>query len=201
MKKGEQTKQDILAQAVQVYSVRGFAGMSFDEVMRATGLTKGGIYNHFASKDDLALQVFDYAVDAMRERFKQQLQDKRTTRTRLFTVIDLFQSLLDEPLFAGGCVLLTTAVEADDTHPALRERAQKALADWRAVISRTITRGLELGDVRAGTDAEAVASVIVGGLEGGILLSKLDGDTIHLHRTSEHLRAFVESFLEDKSRG
>jgi AcrR family transcriptional regulator len=201
MKKGSQTKRGILEQAVQIFSVRGFEGMSMDELMHATGLTKGGIYNHFDSKDDLALQTFDYSLQVMRERFRKQLEGKRTTRTRLLAVIELFQSLLEDPLFAGGCVLLTTAVEADDTHPALRERARKALDDWRATIIRTMTRGMELGDVRPDTDVESAASVIVAALEGAIMMSKTYGDNVHMERTVRHLSAYIETFLQENPHG
>jgi AcrR family transcriptional regulator len=201
MKKGAQTKQGILAQAVQVFSVRGYMGMSMDELTRATGLTKGGIYNHFDSKDDLALQTFDYAIEGMRERFRKQLEGKRTTRTRLLAVIELFRSLLEDPLFAGGCVLLTTAVEADDTHPALRERARQAFDDWRTTISRTIMRGIELGDVRPDADAEGVASIIVASLEGAIVLCKTYGDNVHMQRTARHLSTYIETFLQENPNG
>jgi TetR/AcrR family transcriptional regulator, transcriptional repressor for nem operon len=196
--KGERTKTAILDQAVQVFSVRGFGSMSMDELTRATGLTKGGIYNHFGSKDDLALQVFDHAVAMMRERFRQSLEGKRTTRTRLEAAIDLFSSLIDAPLFAGGCVLLTTAVEADDTHPALRERAQRAFDDWRAFIIRTVEKGKELGDVDVAADAEGIATVIVGGMEGAILLSKTYGDARHIHHMVAHLRAYLDTFIHTK---
>ena len=201
MKKGSQTKQSILEQAVQIFSVRGFEGMSMDELVRATGLTKGGIYNHFDSKDDLALQTFDYSIQVMRERFRKQLGGKRTTRTRLLAVIELFHSLLDDPLFEGGCVLLTTAVEADDTHPALRERARRALDDWRATIIHTITRGMELGDVRPDTDVESVASVVVAALEGAIMMSKTYGDIVHMERTVRHLSTYIETFLQEDAVG
>jgi AcrR family transcriptional regulator len=196
--KGERTKAAILDQAVQVFSVRGFGSMSMDELTRATGLTKGGIYNHFGSKDELALEVFDHSVAMMRERFRQSLEGKRTTRTRLEAAINLFSSLIDEPMFEGGCVLLTTAVEADDTHPALRERAQRAFDDWRTFIIRTVEKGRQLGDVDLAADAEAIASVIVGGMEGAIVLSKTYGDAQHMHFMVAHLRAYLDTFIHSK---
>ena len=58
MSKGEQTKELILSQAAVVFNRQGYFGARLDDIMRATGLEKGGIYNHFASKDDLALQAF-----------------------------------------------------------------------------------------------------------------------------------------------
>ncbi|NTU83365.1 MAG: TetR/AcrR family transcriptional regulator, partial [Chloroflexales bacterium] len=62
MAKGEQTKQRIVAQAASVFNTLGYSGTSMRDLTRATGLEKGGIYNHFPSKEALALAAFDYAV-------------------------------------------------------------------------------------------------------------------------------------------
>lgn len=197
MSKGEQTRQTILEQAAQIFSMRGYGGTSLDDLMSATHLTKGGIYNHFGSKDALSLAAFDYATNQVRERFRDGLAGIRNTRDRMHTIIHLFHSLLADPLFPGGCILLNTAVEADDTSPALRERAQQACDDWRRMIVRTMSKGLELGDVRPGTDPDVVATIVIAGLEGAIMLSKLYGDTVHLRRIADHLTAYVESLLQE----
>ncbi|MHC5720487.1 MAG: TetR family transcriptional regulator, partial [Nostoc sp.] len=55
MSKGEETKSRILYQAAELFNQQGYAGSSMSDIMRVTGLQKGGIYNHFQSKDDLAL--------------------------------------------------------------------------------------------------------------------------------------------------
>ena len=61
MSKAQQTKARIVRQAAELFNQKGYAGSSIADVMQATGLKKGGIYNHFKSKDELALAAFDYA--------------------------------------------------------------------------------------------------------------------------------------------
>jgi AcrR family transcriptional regulator len=56
MSKGEETKAKILHQAAELFNQQGYAGSSISDIMRVTGLQKGGIYNHFSSKDELALK-------------------------------------------------------------------------------------------------------------------------------------------------
>ncbi|MDX1993055.1 MAG: TetR/AcrR family transcriptional regulator [bacterium] len=196
MTKGELTRQTILQQAAQVFSVRGYFGTSMDDLMKATDLTKGGIYNHFGSKEALALEAFEYAFGLVKARFRELSEGKRTTRDRLYAVLELFRSVLDDPLLAGGCPLLNTAVEADDANEPLRNRAREAADDWRGYISRTVRKGLELGDVRPEVEPEAVASVMISTLEGAIMLSKLYGDNIHMHRTVDHMAAYIDSLLK-----
>lgn len=169
-----------------------------EDVLRATKLTKGGIYNHFESKESLALASFDYAVSLYDERFKELIVGKRNTRARLLAFIYLFRSVVDSPILRGGCPLLNTSVESDDTNPALRERAQQACNDWRRFIVRTITRGAELGDVRPDTDADVVASIMIGAVEGAMMLTKLYGDNTHMYRATDHLAIYIESFLQEK---
>ena len=60
MTKGEQTRRRIVEAAAPVFNKRGYEGASLSELMAATGLKKGGIYRHFASKEELAAEAFDY---------------------------------------------------------------------------------------------------------------------------------------------
>src|SRR5437879_9606459 len=61
MRKGEQTRQEIIRKAAPIFNQRGYDGAALSDLMRATGLEKGGIYRHFESKQQLAAEAFDYA--------------------------------------------------------------------------------------------------------------------------------------------
>jgi TetR/AcrR family transcriptional regulator, transcriptional repressor for nem operon len=198
MSKGEHTRQVIIEQAAQVFNLRGFYGASMDDVLQATRLTKGGIYNHFVSKEALAVEAFDYAVSLYEGRFAELVKGKRDTRERLLAFIYLFRGVVDNPILRGGCPVLNTAVGTDDNNPALRERAQKACDDWRRFIVRTVTRGEELGTVRGGTDPETVASIMISTVEGAMMLTKLFDSTIHMYRATDHLAIYIESFLQER---
>ncbi|MBL8166012.1 MAG: TetR/AcrR family transcriptional regulator [Anaerolineae bacterium] len=200
MGKGDETRQTILSQAAQVFSTHGYFGTSLDDLMQATNLTKGGIYNHFGSKEALAVEAFEFGAGQVRERFQALLAGRpRNTRSRLLALVEQFHSLIETPLFAGGCILLNTAVEADDTNPVLRDRARYFADEWRGFITRTLNKGLELGDVRPGIDVEAAATIIIAALEGGIMLSKLYDDPEHIRRTARHLEQYIESLLRPEN--
>src|ERR1700720_2588708 len=61
MRKGEQTRQEIIRKAAPIFNQKGYDGAALSDLMRATGLQKGGIYRHFGSKEELAAEAFDYA--------------------------------------------------------------------------------------------------------------------------------------------
>src|SRR6266487_2891191 len=76
MSKGEQTRERILARSAQLFNRQGYFGASLADIMRETGLEKGGIYNHFSSKEQLALESFDYAYGLVQQRVRQALAGK-----------------------------------------------------------------------------------------------------------------------------
>jgi AcrR family transcriptional regulator len=194
MSKGQDTRQKIIERAAPVFNTLGYAGASMNDLTRETGLQKGGIYNHFESKDALALAAFDYATGLVRERFQAALDatPKRTT-PRLEAIIRVMCELVDDPVLKGGCPLLNTAVEADDTHPALRERAQAVMTEWRGLIIHIARKGIEYGDLQPETDPEALATILISAMEGAIMMSRLYGDTVHLERAADHLLTFIRS--------
>src|SRR6266853_5930104 len=108
MSKGEETRERILARSAQLFNRQGYFGASLTDIMRETGLEKGGIYNHFASKEQLALEAFDYAYTLVSQRTRLALADKKHAVARLYAILTVFQSLVDDPPVAGGCPILNT---------------------------------------------------------------------------------------------
>jgi len=193
MSKGTQTRERIVAQAAQLFSRQGYFGSSLSDIMRETGLEKGGIYNHFVSKEQLALESFDYAYGLIQQRIKQALSDKRNAVDRLIALVAVFQSIIDDPPVAGGCPILNTAIEADDAEPALRERAFNAMQDWRETIRRIVSKGIERGEIRPDTDGDMVATLLITSLEGAVMMSKLCNDNIHMYRVVAHCTNYLET--------
>lgn len=195
MSKGDQTRERIVARAAPVFNQQGYAGASMADIMRATGLEKGGIYNHFASKDELALAAFDYAVGLISQRFEQALAGKRHAVERLHAITEVFSDTIINPPVPGGCPLMNTAIEADDTHPALRARACAAMDEWLGLVRRVVARGVERGELRPDADPEAVATHLTATLEGAIMISRLYGDQTYLRRTAAQVGWYIDTVL------
>jgi AcrR family transcriptional regulator len=163
------------------------------DIMQATGLKKGGIYNHFKSKDELALAAFDFAVGLVQERYRAALRGKRHSISRLNAILETFCTIVDAPPVEGGCPLLNTAVESDDTHPALRDRTQQAMDAWREMIRKIVTIGIKHQEIDPAVNADVTATLLISTLEGALMMSQLYGDSIHLHRVKQHLLQYVET--------
>jgi AcrR family transcriptional regulator len=195
MGKGAATREMILTRAADLFSRRGYAGASVTDLMRETGLGKGGIYHHFADKDALALAAFDHAVALLWARLAREMDDAPTAVGQLRGLIRAFRSLITDPLLTGGCPLLNTAVEADDAYPALRRRARQAMTQLRARIQAAVEHGVAAGELRADVQGDALATVLIAMLEGAVMLSKLYRDPVHLRRAAEHLTWYLDSLV------
>ena len=160
-------------------------------LMEATGLEKGGIYRHFTSKEELAVQAFDYAWHTALETRMRDLDLVPNSIDRLQAFITNFTERRSP--VPGGCPLLNTAIEADDGNPVLRDRARKALEGLRNRLVTIIQEGVARREVRSGVDATKLANLIISSLEGALMLSRLERNPKALADVSSHLGAYLEA--------
>ena len=180
MTKGERTRDHILAKSAALFNQHGYAASSMSDLMLATGLEKGGIYNHFASKDQLALESFDYAVSLIESRFAVALEQRVSALDRLSAIMHVFLEFIRNPVLLGGCPVLNAAIESDDSNEPLRQRTRLVLTGWRTRIQGIIEKGVALGEFKAGTDAAMLATIMLSVLEGAVMMSKVCRDGSHI---------------------
>ena len=172
MRKGEATRQRIIAEAAPIFNQRGYAGCSMQDLMEATGLEKGGLYRHFANKEELAAEAFRYALAQSVKVRTDHLDDISGAADKLRRVVELF---VETPsAVAGGCPLMNTAIDADDGNLELRQLALQGIQDWRARLSKIIDAGIKAGEFRRKTKPRRVANAIISILEGALMISRLE---------------------------
>ena len=196
--KGERTRQRVIERAAPVFNQRGYWGSSLRDLMDATGLEKGGIYNHFRSKDELAAAAFDHNVDLMRIRIRAALDGRRHAVERLHAINDVYRTFAVDPPFPGGCPIMNAAVDSDSTHPDLRDRVRRAMGELREdTLARIVARGVERGELRGDVDPEEASTVIIATLEGALMLTQLYGDPVYVDRAAAHLDNYVDTLASD----
>lgn len=193
MRKGEQTKEYILQKAAQLFNERGYYGASMSDIMAVTGMEKGGIYNHFKSKDDLAVQSYEYAVDLMRQAFAAAIKGKYHAVDRLQAVVGVFQKIPDGSPLGGGCPVVNTAVHTSHTHPKLHAAAQETMIEWQDFIRRLAQLGIDRQQLKPDTDVEMLTTLLISTLEGAIMLTQLHQDDSYMDRAITHLTDYLQS--------
>jgi AcrR family transcriptional regulator len=180
MKKSDKTREFILARCAPVFNQKGFVGTSLSDLENATGLTKGCIYGLFNSKEELAVECFEYARVLIHERMDCEARQKENAVEKLQAIFDMYRTFPDYWPIKGGCPILNTSIEADDTNPQLQEHVVKALESWRRLFSSIITKGIRNGEIKPEANPHVVATLFIALLEGATMMSKAYNDSSSL---------------------
>ena len=191
MRKGEQTRQDIICKAAPIFNQKGYDGAALSDLMRATGLEKGGIYRHFESKQELAGDAFDHAWKIAIDARFAGTEEIRNTVDRLKQVVRNFRDRR-AGLVPGGCPLLNTAIDSDDGNPRLRAKARQALSSWLDRLRSIVEEGQGRGEVRPDVDSAKLATLIASTLEGSLMVSRLQRKDDPLDLACRHLEEYLE---------
>ncbi|MDX1942410.1 MAG: TetR/AcrR family transcriptional regulator [Saprospiraceae bacterium] len=190
--KSERTRMFIIEQAANLFNQKGYAGTSMDDILQATGLSKGGVYGNFKSKEEIAIAAFEHSVETVAQEIRLRTKLKKKVLDKLRAVVHFYQERILNPPVEGGCPILNTAVEVDDNNPVLRERVKAALDQWEQSIAYVIQRGIAQNEIRSDTDARAFAVRFIATLEGSILLTRLYKDMRYFDTMSKQLFEMIE---------
>ena len=192
MRKGEETRQEIIRKAAPIFNRKGYSGAALSDLMRATGLEKGGIYRHFESKQELAVDAFAHAWKISLDARFEGTEEISNTVDRLKQIVRNFRDRRDG-LVPGGCPLLNTAIDSDDGNPPLRAKARQALSSWVYRLQSIAEEGKRRGEVRSQVDSAKLATLIVSTLEGGLMVTRLQRKDDALDSACRHLEEYLES--------
>lgn len=191
MSKGELTRQRIVELAAPIFNQRGYAGCSMQDVMDATGLEKGGLYRHFASKEELAVEAFRYAVGRAKRTRTDGLDPDLKPLEKLRALVQRF---VEQPsVLPGGCPLLNTAADADDGNPVLRKLALDGFCDWRERLAAIVAEGIRRQEIRRGVEPRQIANTMIATLEGALLLSRLECAPTALEDAQKALETLMDA--------
>jgi TetR/AcrR family transcriptional repressor of nem operon len=196
--KGEQTRREIVQKAAPLFNQKGYEGTSLSDLMRATGLKKGGIYRHFSSKEELAGEAFDYSWEMALGKRQDGVKEIPNSVDRLKKMIGNFVEVRTG-LVPGGCPLMNTAVEADDGNARLRARARKAFQSWLKRLSSITSEGIQKRQIDSRVDPRKLSRLIIGSLEGALLISRLQDDDAPLRDVRRHLDDYLEQIVRAKA--
>lgn len=190
MNKAEKTKQFIVEKTASIFNKKGYAGTSLSDMTEATGLTKGSIYGNFTNKDEVALAAFDHNWEKISSLISREMSKKSTVKEKLMVYAD-YDKLLDFPT-TGGCPVLNTAVEADDTHPGLKKKAHDAFVNWKNRITGLLEEAIRRGEVSKDIHPEQIALTMIAMIEGSIMIAKLTGKMNYRNAIMISMKKLIE---------
>lgn len=166
-------KSQLIERTFMVFLSQGYEGASVNDLVAAAGVPKGSFYNHFASKEALAVEHVQRYIDdlelealvghdgpaipALREHFEHRIA------ARVATGIE------------NGCLLgnFSTGVPIDCVE--LRAAVETGFTRWQDSVAAVLRRGQERNELDAETSADDLASYLIAALEGSIATAKISG--------------------------
>ena len=175
----------IVAIAASQFRAHGLDGLSVAKLMAAAGLTHGGFYSHFATRDVLVEEAIDRAFEDAEHRLFSQLAGKRSDPLDVFLDVYLTPRHRDHP--SDGCVL-----------PALSTDIQRSASSARAVYTKRLKEYFRR--LAALCDRPQDAMAILSTAVGAMLLARTVGDQALSKEILDNARAFLDERREARRR-
>jgi len=191
--KADRTKQFIIEKIAPIFNCKGYASTSLNDMITATGLTKGSIYGNFENKDEVALAAFDYNFQCVVSFIRSKMETQNTIIGKLMVYPKTYRQYLELPFLEGGCPVMNTAIEADDTHPQLKVKAANAIQFWRNSMERQLNEGIQSGEIKSEVNIDETCTVIISLIQGGVMQTKVTGNTIALKSGMDYLERFIHN--------
>lgn len=193
MSKAEKTKQFIIEKTAPLFNMKGYSGTSMSDITEATGLTKGSIYGNFENKDEVAIAAFKFNVKKLQEAFTNETDKQKTFKDKLLVYPRLYSDYYHLRVTQGGCPIINTATEADDTHPVLKKKVENTILAWKDRLVYFIEQGIITGEFKAKSiDVERTAFTIIAIIEGAVMITKITGDLSNLSNIMVSLRKIID---------
>lgn len=191
MSKAERTKQFIIEKTAPIFNTKGYAGTSINDMINATGLTKGSIYGNFENKDEVALAAFDYNFQLLVIYIRNKMDARSSIIEKLMVYPKTYRNYLKLSFLSSGCPITNTSTEADDTHLLLKAKAANAFAFWRNSLERQLKLGIENEEIKPDVNINDFISVFISLIQGGVMLAKTTGKISALNATMDFLERMI----------
>jgi len=168
-------RQQLLDRAIELFRAKGYSATSIDEIVKACGITKGSLYYHFGSKEELALAAMDQVHGYFNEHvFRLILDVERPGEKELEAFNRAVEAFfLSHP---DGCLLANLSLEVGAANTLFLQRIRRFFDDWRACYVAIFAQGAPPSHA-AMLAEDALASV-----HGCILMQRIDGNMAPLRR-------------------
>jgi len=162
----EANRETVINVASQLFRERGFDGIGLKELMKGAGLTQGGFYKQFESKDDLAALASRRAMESATRRWSSVAAQSATP---LESVFDLYLSEGHREDVADGCPLIALGSDAARQSPEVRKSFQDGITAYLQALGEFLPQS-------SGVDAKARAMALLSLMVGAVTISRIVTD-------------------------
>jgi TetR/AcrR family transcriptional repressor of nem operon len=194
-------KEKIIWESLKLFSLKGFLSTSIHDIMEETKVSKGGLYNHFKSKDDIFLAVLGEAQKIWRHRSLAGLDQIEKPVAKVKRLLENYRDryLKDKETFPGGCLFVTLSVELDDQNPVFSQMLNEGFIGVKAMIKRFLDQGKDSKELRSDVNTEEVTEMIFSGMLGASVIYGMQKSAASLDNCISALVNYLDSLGPNNS--
>lgn len=194
--KTETTRERMLAAAKKLVMSKGFAGMSIDDVLKETGMTKGAFFHYFKSKADLAEQLMKWHADGDLNMFRSFMAQAEATHDdpmdQLIQFLTDFEIYLSDPQNPPrGCMYALYTYEDDHFENSVKSFVAETLQTWTAMYIRKFQEVIDTYPPVRPVTAKRLGELFVSVIEGALILERAYQNAGLTARQSEQFREYL----------
>lgn len=188
-------KEKIVFEALRQFSAKGYLSTSTSDIIQAAGTSKGGLYNHFKSKDHLFFEALSQARKIWRQRNLAGVDEISRPINKIKKIMSNYRDhyLTDSENFPGGCIFVTLAVELSDQRPTLAEAVNEGFVRFKGMLKRLLEQEREAGTLKADVDTKKVVEMLFSGLLGACVMYTSDKSRKNLDLTINTLMEYLDT--------
>ena len=190
--KGQATRDRIVATAAELIHDNGIANTSLGDVQKAAQVGASQVYHYFSDKQALIRAVVDYRVTGVLETVRST-EGGLTSIEALRAWRDMLVELHRQRNCQGGCPLGSLVGELAEISPEFRDDLAEGFGKWRGSIREGLGVMQSNGELRRNADLDRLATAFLAAVEGGILLSQLQRDTLPLETALDDVLDRIEA--------
>jgi TetR/AcrR family transcriptional regulator, transcriptional repressor for nem operon len=187
------SKTRILDASLHVIRAKGYSATRVEDICEAAGLTKGGFFHHFKSKEELAIAAAEHFA-AMAESIFSEAPYRRVTDPldRLLGYVDFRKAILQGELPDYTCLLGTMVQETYETHPLIRKVCDRCISAHAATLAGDIEAAVRKYGLTPEWTVESLAYYMQSVIQGAFILAKAQHSPEVAADCLDHLRRYLE---------
>lgn len=192
--KGDLTRHNIIEKSMQLFSVKGYFNTSISDIVKAAGLTKGGLYGHFRNKEEIWYAVYEECARVWKSVVLNGVREIPDPLARIARVIEnSLKNYLGGGVFEGGCFLLNSLVDLAGQAPTMSNHVLKGFKSFCGLMRLWLEEAEQKGLLREGLNLPEIANFLVISLNGAAPLYAASKDSAVWQQTMGQLHYYLQT--------
>lgn len=200
--KARATRERIIIAATELFYLHGYNATGLDKVLKVAEVTKGNFYYHFKSKEALAIATLDWEFDLVSKDMQEKVlfnktgDSKQSPLNTLFSLLEFLANKQKEQFSTGhvrGCYFGNFTLELSTASQAVRDKVSHIFKQYLELIESLLVQAQNVGEISKVINPSEISPVILGQVEGAILLDKANQKPQAFDMSIQFIKQFLKA--------